>query len=86
MVKIQKRTVKTNGHYELILRVKSNTWVADAIRANFKNENHEMAKRMLKVTCKELKLYFIANEDMINLQEIQDNLYRLSVTKYKKLP
>ena len=82
MIKIKKRRIKNNGHYQLTLKIRSNTWISDMVNKHFRNENFEMLKRYLKVSCKELENYFIANDDIVNLTRVNDNVFQMEVVKY----
>ena len=85
MVLITSKKLLTNQNVQITMAIKNNSWLIDTIAKMFKDNNLEMVKRYLKVKCDEMKNYYVAHEDMVNIQMLSKTCYQLEIVKYKEL-
>ena len=83
MTSIQRRTLKANGNYQLLLKVKGSSWLAQHCNKLYDDHNHEMLKRYLRVKCDELRPYVIYNADMSTPERVDTNVYKVVVANYE---
>ncbi|MFV2015382.1 MAG: hypothetical protein ACC656_08145, partial [Candidatus Heimdallarchaeota archaeon] len=79
------KKVLNNKHIEVRVRVRSNTWIASTMAKLFSDDNMEMVKRYIKAGCDDFKIYFVSNNDMLNLQKIESHVYQVEIVKFRKL-